>query len=497
MKKITIFFIIILLLNVACSQLKPLSEKKHSVNTELENIIDYSPFKTAGFGFYAIDLNSGEVISQYQADMALRPASTQKLITTAAALNLLGPGFTFKTQLAYSGEIIKDSNYLDGDLYIIGGGDPALGSKYFDETQGKQFLGEFYAEIENLGIDSVAGRVIADARYYGWDLVPPGWSWQNMGQYYGAGPSGITVYDNYFSILFNTQNYGDTTQIVGTEPQIPELFFNNSVTADSISYDNAYVFGAPYSNRRIVNGELPLNRSNFKVKASMPDPAFVAALQLDSTLRAGQIKISKNPKTVRMLVENGDGFSETNCKVFFEKLSPPLSQIVSQTNVHSINLFAEHCLMQIGKEMGAANQTVASADSLMAWWQKVGMDIEGMSINDGSGLSQYNVITPRQMVFMLSYMKNESKYYKEFYNSLAIAGETGTIKKMFKGSSAEGNLRAKSGTITRAKAYAGYVTSASGREIAFSMVVNNFSCRSSETRAKLEELMIALSNLNK
>jgi len=497
MKNPQLLFIIIVLLNVSCSQLKPLSEKRHAVNMDLEEILNYSAFKTAGFGFYAVDLNSGEVIAQHQADMALRPASTQKLITTAAALNLLGPDFTFKTQVAYSGEIIKGSNYLDGDLYIIGGGDPTLGSKYFEETKGKQFLSEFYTEIKNLGIDSISGRVIADARYYSWDLVPPTWSWQNLGQYYGAGPCGITVYDNCFSILFNTQNYGDTTQIAGTEPQIPELFFNNSVTADSITYDNAYVFGAPYSNRRTVNGELPLNRNNFRVKASMPDPAFVAALQLDSALRAGQIKIHQKPTTVRLLVEDGKGFSNINRNVFYEKLSPSLIQIITQTNVHSINLFAEHCLMQIGKEMGAANQTVASADSLMAWWQEEGMDIEGMSINDGSGLSQYNVVTPRQMVFVLSYMKNESNYYKEFYNSLAIAGETGTIENMFKGSSAEGNLRAKSGTVTRAKAYAGYVTSASGREIAFSVVVNNFSCRSQEARAKLEKLMIALSSLNK
>ena len=101
------------------------------------------------------------------------------------------------------------------------------------------------------------------------------------------------------------------------------------------------------------------------------------------------------------------------------------------------------------------------------------------------------------MVYLLKYMKLESEYFETFYNSMAVAGESGTLKNMFKGSIAEGNLRAKSGTINRVKGYSGYVTSKSGREIAFSMVVNNFSCTSREARAKLEQLMIALAEFKK
>ena len=125
------------------------------------------------------------------------------------------------------------------------------------------------------------------------------------------------------------------------------------------------------------------------------------------------------------------------------------------------------------------------------------MDTQGMALNDGSGLSQYNAFTPRQMVFLLNYMKNNSQYFEEYYNSMAVAGESGTIEKMFNGSSAEGKLRAKSGTISRVKAYSGYVKSQSGREIAFSMMVNNFSCSSREARAKLEKLMISLAEFDK
>jgi D-alanyl-D-alanine carboxypeptidase/D-alanyl-D-alanine-endopeptidase (penicillin-binding protein 4) len=141
--------------------------------------------------------------------------------------------------------------------------------------------------------------------------------------------------------------------------------------------------------------------------------------------------------------------------------------------------------------------SLAAADSLVAFWTRKGMDTEGLSMHDGSGLSQYNAITPRQMVWLLNYMHSESKHEETFYNSMAIAGVSGTLESLFKGSVAEGKLRAKSGTISKAKAYAGYVTSQSGRKIAFSMVANGFSGSSRQARARLEQLMIALAEFDK
>ena len=124
------------------------------------------------------------------------------------------------------------------------------------------------------------------------------------------------------------------------------------------------------------------------------------------------------------------------------------------------------------------------------------MDTDGMLVYDGSGLSHYDAFSPYQMVFLLKHMKNSSNF-SNFYNSLPIGGKTGTIKNMFIGTAAEGNIHVKSGTVNKAKAYAGYVTSASGREIAFSMMVNNFSCSSREARSQLKKLMISLADLKK
>ena len=497
MKKILVILCLVFVSSSSFAFVRPLEKRNHKVNKLLKQIVAFHDFKTAGFAFYAVDINSGEPIAAVNQNMALKPASTQKLLTTATVIELLGPDYQFETLLEYTGEIDTANNLLSGNIIIKGGGDPTLGSKYFDTANTRQFLIDWTEAVKTLGIDSIAGRVIGDARLFSWDIVPPGWSWVNMGNYYGAGACGLTIYDNYYTIYFNSgSQLKDKAKIVNCLPQIPGLIFDNAVTSDSISYDNANIFGAPYSYPRYIRGQIPLNKFDFEVKGSMPDPALIAAQHLDSILTENKIGVQKPATTIRLL-QNGGLFEETSGKAFYTTQSPRLSEIITQTNTHSINLFAEHCLIQSGIKLGAEPETGSSVDSVLSFWGRKGMDTQGLTLHDGSGLSHYNAITPGQMVYLLKYMKLNSKYFDEFYNSMSVAGKTGTLEKMFQGSIAEGKLRAKSGTISRVKAYAGYVTSVSGREIAFSMVVNNFSCKSSEARDKLEQLMIALAEFNK
>ena len=497
MKKIVVFLFLSFVLNSSFAQFRSLKKRNHSVNKSLKEVEAFPDFKTAGFAFYAVDVNSGETIAEVNPDMALKPASTLKLVSTATILELYGPDYQFETKLSYAGVIDTINNVLIGDIIIEGGGDPTLGSKYFDENEKRQFLSDWNNAVTKFGIDSITGGVIADARIYSWDIVPPSWSWLNMGNYYGAGASGLSIFDNYYSVFFNTGTIvGDTVEIVKIIPDIPNLYFDNTITADSISYDNSYIFGAPYSYSRHLRGQLPVGKFNFAVKGSIPDPALVVALQTDSVLLTNNIVINNQPTTIRLLNEK-ERVENMDRKTIFTTKSPALSEIIAQTNIHSINLFAEHCLLHSGLKLGALPEPDCSIDSVICFWANKGMDTQGMSLHDGSGLSQYNAITPRQIVYLLKYMKLESKYFDTYYNSMAIAGETGTLKNMFKGSHAEGKLRAKSGTVSRVKAYSGYVISKSGREIAFSMIVNNFSCKSREAKAKLEELMIALSEFNK
>lgn len=478
------------------SQFRKLENRKHNINKIIKEVAEDPDFKNAQFAFLSIDLNSGEIIAQHNPDMALKPASTQKLISTATLLELYGPEYKFETKLQYTGEIDTANYILEGNIIILGGGDPSLGSKYFEATSSKHFLDEWVNAIAQLGIDSVAGRIVADASIYSSDIVPATWTWQDIGNYYGAGANGLSVFDNYYTIYFNSGSLvGDTTTISKTVPNI-SLTFDNGVTADSISHDNTYIFGAPYNYNRYVRGEIPLNRKDFTVKGSIPDPAYIAAKELELALKEKGVKINIEASSLRLLKLEGLNISSQRQTVH-TTYSPLLQEIIKKTNVHSINLYAEHCLNHSGIKLGVIPDTDNSSAAIEDYWESMGMDTQGLSLNDGSGLSHHNVITPRQMIYLLDYMKNKSPYYSEFYNSMAVAGVSGTLRNMFKNTPAQGQLRAKSGTINRVKAYAGYVTSASGREIAFSMVANNFSCSSGEARRKLEKIMIELANFSK
>lgn len=478
------------------AQKTSLYKKNHNVNKILREVANFSDFKNASFGFYAIDTKTGEVIAQHNPDLSIKPASNMKLLSTATILELYGPNYCFETKLEYSGDIDTVSGILRGNIYITGGGDPTLGSKYFTQTAQKQFLKAWADAIQAKGIKTITGSIIADASIYSWDIVPPTWSWEDMANYFGAGPCGLSIYDNRYTLYYNTSaTVGGSTTITRIEPKIPDLIVENRVTSASISDDQSYIFGPPYSNERFVKGRLPLNRTDYDVAGAMPDPAWYAAYELETELRNRNISIAKYATTKRMLV-NENVYIEQKKHLIYTLYSPKLKEIIYQTNRKSINLFAEHCLNHSALKLGVQADTKVAAEALENYWATKGMDINGLSVNDGSGLSHYNVVTARQMVFLLNYMKNNSKFFNQYLNSLAIAGESGTMRRMCKGTRAQGNVKAKSGSIRRVRAYSGYVTSLSKREIAFSVLVNNFTCSSGESRRQLEKIMVALANFN-
>ncbi len=497
MRKFLLFFVLTCVVNSGFAK-RHLYKKHHIVNKVLKEIVNDTVFKAGTLGFFAIDSKTGQIIAMHDPDKSLRPASNLKLLTTATVLDLYGPDYRFQTFLGYTGTIDTVHHILLGNIVIKGGGDPTLGSKYFDETKDHRFLTQWVAAIQKLGIDSVAGAVIADARIFSRDIVPVSWSWTNTGTYYGAGASGISIYDDYYTLYLDTDSIpGDTAVVDSIVPRVPGLVFDNGITADTVSDDESNILGTMYCNQRYLRGKLPFNEKGISEKGSLPDPAWFAAYELSRVLKENGIQQMKNPTTVRRL-QKESRFTDRPVRIIDTIFSPTLGEIVKKTNTYSINLFAEHFLDLCGLKLIGVAQTEQDAEAVEAYWKEKGMDTRGLNLTDGSGLSQYDGITPRQIAFVLQYMKQKDSLFPVYYQSLPMAGsEEGTLEGMFKDSPARGNLRAKSGTIDRVKSYSGYVKSASGREIIFSMLANSFSCKSREAKARLERLMDALAKLKK
>ena len=470
------------------------AQTTRDVRLSIQKMAADSDLKNASISFYALDLDSGKVIGGLASSRSLVPASTMKIITTATALELLGPSKRFSTRIKYSGEI--DSNcVLNGNVYIIGGGDPCLGSKRFSKHYGN-FITKWANEIVKLGIDSINGRIISDASIFDEQMIPSTWIWADLGNYYGAGPCGLSIYENKCNIEFSSFNKGDSTEITCIYPFIPNLKFKNGVKSMITHKDLSYIFGAPYQEKRIFKGGIPLNKKNFMVRGSIPDPAYLTAFELDMELRGLGIKLANPSTTIRRLNNEDESVEKTIKKTITTTWSPKLISIINLTNMYSINLYAEHLMNQIGVFKYRSGDTGSSTQATTLFWKSKGLDIGGFHINDGSGLSRFNAISAKQMVGILKYM-NESKNKKLFLKSLPVAGKSGTLRTLGRGTAAQGRVKAKSGTMTRVKSYAGYVTTKNKRNIAFAIIVNNYNCTSFQMKKKMEKVMIKLAEIEK
>lgn len=454
----------------------------------------YDAFSSAQIAFLATDINTGEEIVSHNPDMSVIPASNTKLFSTAAALDLYGPDYRYKTELIYRGNLDQDG-HLNGDIIVRGSGDPTLGSRFFTDHANYNYTALFLKAIQEAGIRNVSGNIVGDGALYAKEMTPPTWSWEDIGNYFGAVPNGLTVHDNLVTLHFKTGREGSDAIYTYCDPEIEGLQVLSQGVAKDVSREGTNTFGKSYQNFKYVQGPMPMNRTDITVRSIMPDPPLFVATQLKDSLNANGVTVFGKSLSA---VDHSRYLSKTDDEhVILTLESPTLAEIVQKTNLFSINLFAEHCLALVGLKQAKTTDVTSASWALMAWWKSKGMDIKGMSLNDGSGLSHYNIVTPRQLCYVLKYMRTTSKYYTEFNNSLTMCGGLGTMGSMCAGTRAVNNARGKSGTIRRVKAYSGYVKSRSGRELAFSIVINNFTCSSNETRLMMEKYIAALADYNK
>jgi len=177
-----------------------------------------------------------------------------------------------------------------------------------------------------------------------------------------------------------------------------------------------------------------------------------------------------------------------------ELFGPAIIKEVTITNQMSVNWRASKLLRKIGEKVNHVSSTLAGAKAILQFWQEKGVDTEGMYFDDGNGLSRNNAISPKQLVDALFAMRT-SPYYEAFFESLPLAGLSGTLHRAMKGTAAEGRIRAKTGTIAAVKSFAGYAHSVTGRQLIFSIIVNNFDCRVKPMKKKLEGVLVKIAEL--
>lgn len=422
-----------------------------------QNLVNDQQAKFAITSLCILDAQSGKVIFAKNENIGLATASTLKVITSATAFSVLGKDFKYQTTLAYSGKITTNG-VLQGDLIIIGSGDPTLGSWRYEQTKENIVLTSWVNAIKAAGIKKIEGSVIGDDTLFGTQSMPEGWIWQDMGNYYGAGTSALTWRENQFDIhLKPGANPGAEVAIQKFSPAMPYLKVVNELkTGANGSGDNAYGFLPPYSYLAYLRGTWGMGISKTGISLALPDPAYDAAYRLQDTLNRLNISISKEATTARRLGLEGKILPAITQKLA-TTTSPDLSEIVYWFNKKSVNLYGEQLLKTIAWKLGKTPSTRSGASSVIGFWAAKGIDKDALNILDGSGLSPGTRVTTAAMASILFQAQKED-WFAAYYNSFP-----------------ENNgMKLKSGSINDVSAYAGYYTDSKGNKYIAVININNY-----------------------
>ncbi len=456
-------------------------------NVALNNFVKNTGLKYAGIGIKVVEVETGKVVCAYNDNLSLTPASTLKTLTTASALELFGPSYRYNTSIAYDGTI-NNRGILEGNLYIIGSGDPTLGSSYFSDDK-NAFLKIWKDTIQNSGIKSITGDIISIDNLFGYEGVSNRWIWGDIGNYYASATYGISVFDNTYLLYLKSGAAKTTPVVLYTDPEITGLTFNNQLQAAANSSDSAYIYGIPLSYDRRLYGSIPANKSSFSIKGDIPDPGLLLVQTLSDYLQKNGIQLLGKATTCRLKTTT----PTTKMTELYTHRGNSLDEIIKITNFRSNNHFAEHLFYKIGWDKDQACTThvpTLAANRISSFWRGKGIDTQGLFQYDGSGLSNADAITASMLTSVLVYMQKQSKYADVFYRSLPTAGKEGTVKSFLNGSKLDGKAHIKSGSISGVQAYTGYVDK-NGKRYAFTILVNRFTGSRNTLKNQMENFLVS------
>ncbi|MDA3911967.1 MAG: D-alanyl-D-alanine carboxypeptidase/D-alanyl-D-alanine-endopeptidase [Bacteroidales bacterium] len=443
--------------------------------TDAQLLNENANLEHANVSYLVINAETGAELLSYRANQSMIPASVLKIVPTASALLKFGKDAVFETKLFTSGELTN--GVLNGNVYILGGGDPALGSLNYQEHyyQPVSFIQNWVIQIKNAGIKRIQGDVIAIEPELLMQKVPRTWLWEDISNHFGASPGQLNVYDNFYQLRFNTMGaVGDIAKIASVVPDDIGLEFESQVKIADGGGDQAYVFGGPDSEKRLILGTLPAGYNSFVVKAAIPDPAKLLAKHFHQHLVAAGVPVSGSFYTETFLPQETD--------LLLKTASPKLERLIHTTNHRSINLYAN----MIGSLFAADSNIKSASDDIIRFWEKKGMNTDGFILEDLCGLSPFNQISAEQIGFILKTM-HDSEMNETFKNSLPVSGKSGTLRYFGHNKGFHGKFHGKSGSIKRVYAYSGYLTTKSGKTLIVAGFVNQFSCSSKEAKNALAD----------
>ena len=464
---------------------QPATKTQDELRTKIVEYLDRDHYDNAFWAVKIIDLSTNATVFEQNVEKSLMPASNTKLYTTAAALDLLGPDFRYKTRLFADGPI--EQGILKGNLIIRGSGDPTIGDRYVDGDPVMIFR-NWARALKELGIKQIAGDIVGDDDLFDDLTLGSGWSWDDEPYYYSAEISALTFYDNSVRFILEGQRINMPGKL-RWEPSTSYVDVTNStITVHPDSSDDVdYKRPRNFNTIEAIGEIYPADIDTSYITVSNPTKYFTHVLR--EVLVEEDIVVKGRPVDVDELSIKPQ-YKATNIQELLVHNSPPLSEIIVILNKESQNLYAELVVRTVGARHPVADEEEDTSSAEMGvfsskeTYARAAIDTSSIKLVDGSGLSRYNLITANMTASLLHYMWNHKNpdVRTAYYNSLPIGGVDGTLEDRFRRWPAYRNVRAKTGTFTAASTLSGYVSSAAGTPYLFVLMCNNFTIKTSVVR---------------
>lgn len=437
----------------------PLSLGIEKINNKISAMFTDPVMRSANWGFVVYDPKNKKVINSYNENASLIPASTTKLLTTETAMSILGKDFQWTTQLEYSGQI-DEQGVLNGNLYIVGSGDPSLGTGKAGASSYRELINDFTFSLKDLGIKKIKGDIILKTGIFKNNKntkLPANIVWKGEEKHYFL-PAG------------NTND---------TDPRQEKHLGKGG------NLNKKFVYHSPYTNDLVHTD----NFGGYFLTTKLPDATFYLANNL-------KLNLSKNGIVTegKVIDKSAPQGNYEERKKITAYQSPKLEDLVYFINQTSNNAMSEALLKTTGfYEKGDYSLDTGRA-TVTKHLTKRTFDFQGFNFADGSGLSRSNVVTPISQVKFLSALMEE-KHFDSYFKSLPIGGQTGTLKSMFQNSDSYGQVFAKTGTLNRVKTLAGYIKTKSGKLLTFSLLINNYNGTVAQVKQKMETILAPIVEL--
>jgi D-alanyl-D-alanine carboxypeptidase/D-alanyl-D-alanine-endopeptidase (penicillin-binding protein 4) len=449
------------------------------LRARLREILSKPEFAASRMTVKIASLETNRVLFEQDAEKWMQPASNMKLYTVAAALDRLGPDYHFVTSV-YAPARPDASGAIHGDLIIYGRGDPSYATRFNPAGDADYYraINELAANITNAGVRRVEGDLVGDESYFNGSPLPAGWEWDDLQWWYGAEVSALTVNDNSVDLTVKPGARVGEPCVITVGPSVPVVTIVDRTKTDVRGAKRELSVTRPLGQNTIeIRGTMPVDDRGFSASVAVSRPALVFTTMLRSALERRGVVVTGQTRTVdaQERADTNKPLQVSSLVEIATRQSPPLAFVAAQTLKPSQNLYAELILRALGKATATDPRQTSDEAGMVAvksFLANAGINSSRIVMLDGSGLSRADLVTADATVRLLTYM-NTHRAGAVFRDALPIAGVDGTLRSRMKGTAAQGNVRAKTGTLGTATSLSGYVLSAAGERLVFSLMINN------------------------